>query len=74
MGAIILNWSPETVTVFFLLVRFRKARRVRPVTNKQWRAEGGANGAPAPGIQNRGASKEWNYKYLNVVSRRFSLL
>jgi len=25
---------------------------------KQWRAEGGANGAPAPGIQGKGASKE----------------
>ena len=29
----------------------------------QWRAEGcGANGATAPGIQGRGASKEWNYE------------
>jgi len=25
---------------------------------RQWRAEGGANGAPAPGIQGKGASKE----------------
>jgi len=36
----------------------------------QWRAEGGgANGAPAPGIQNRGESKEQNYKNLNAVTR-----
>ena len=27
----------------------------------------GANGAPAPGIQGRGTSKEWNYKTLNVA-------
>jgi len=31
--------------------------RVHPVL-QHWRAEGGANGAPAPGIQDRGASNE----------------
>jgi len=30
------------------------------VTWREWRAERGANGAPTPGIQHRGASKEWN--------------
>jgi len=30
-------------------------------TDKQWRAEGVANGATAPGIQGRRASKELNY-------------
>jgi len=28
----------------------------------QWHAEGAVNGATAPGIQGRGASKEFNYK------------
>jgi len=34
----------------------------------------GANGAPTPGIQGKGASKEWNYKNLNAVTRCFFLL
>ena len=32
----------------------------------------GTNGAPAPGIQDRGASREWNYKNLNAVTDDFS--
>ena len=35
---------------------------------------GGANGASAPGIQDMGASKEWNYKNVNSVTRWFFLL
>jgi len=35
-----------------------KANARTGMSNKQWRAEGGANGATAPGIQGRGASKE----------------
>jgi len=40
----------------------------------QWRAEGGANGAQATGIQGKGASKEWNYKNLNAAIRWFFIL
>ena len=43
----------------------------------QWRAEGGgeANGAPGPGTQGRGASKEWKYKKITdskKVTSRFT--
>ena len=37
-----------------------------------WQAvacRGGANGATAPGIQDRRTSKEWNYKHLNAVTQ-----
>jgi len=36
------------------------------VACKKW---GGANGATAPGIKGKGASKEGNYKNINPVTR-----
>jgi len=41
----------------------KPSNRLTTTTNlRQWRAEGGANGTPAPGIHSRGASKKWNHK------------
>jgi len=41
-----------------------KLQKQNPIlVARQWRAEGGgANGATPPGIQGRGAPKEWNFK------------
>jgi len=36
---------------------------------KQWREEEGENGATAPGVHGRGASKKLSYKILHAVTR-----
>ena len=60
-------WPIKSVSIYFQL-------RFVHLICKQWRAEGGANGATALGIQDRGPSKERNYRNENIVTRCFLLL
>jgi len=52
-----------TTAVFELVQQFYHATEIGSGVQR------GANGAPAPGIQGQGASKEWNYKNANAVAR-----